>query len=102
MAHPCFNCGGECYCSGSWDDVVVDLTPVNCQGCDWCQEQEEMRHAELDDDSDDNDPEYEDYLEDTNGEDLCPNCGHDRYDFSDVGCPQCCPHLYGINLEEDD
>jgi hypothetical protein len=52
MAHPCFNCGGECYCSGSIDDVIVDLTPMSCTSCDWCQEQEEERHWSEDDEDD--------------------------------------------------
>ncbi|AYQ31420.1 hypothetical protein [Runella sp. SP2] len=39
MAHPCFCCSGECYCNGSIDDVIVDKTPKNCNGCDHCQEQ---------------------------------------------------------------
>jgi predicted nucleic acid-binding Zn-ribbon protein len=33
MAHPCIHCGGECYCSGSWDDIIVDHTPKSCKGC---------------------------------------------------------------------
>lgn len=57
MAHPCCICGGECYCSGSWDDVIVDLTPKGCESCEYCQESIEARDALYDDDDsfDDND-----------------------------------------------
>lgn len=33
MAHPCFECGSECYCHGNIDDVIVSKTPSNCKGC---------------------------------------------------------------------
>jgi hypothetical protein len=33
MAHPCFECGSECYCHGDIDDAVVSRTPKNCSGC---------------------------------------------------------------------
>lgn len=33
MAHPCYDCGSECYCHGDIDDVVVSKTPKNCGGC---------------------------------------------------------------------
>ena len=38
MAHECFSCGSECYCSGDIDDCIVSLTPSKCKGCgceDW-------------------------------------------------------------------
>lgn len=50
MAHPCFECGGECYCHGDIDDVIVSKTPPNCEGCGckgWLNEDE------LDDDEED-------------------------------------------------
>lgn len=33
MAHPCFQCGGECYCHGDIDDAIVSKTPNGCDGC---------------------------------------------------------------------
>lgn len=30
-------------------------------------------------------------------DDFCSNCGHDKYDFGDVGCASCCPHLFENN-----
>lgn len=39
MAHPCFNCGSECYCHGDIDDVIVSKTPINCNGCG-CDDEE--------------------------------------------------------------
>lgn len=33
MAHPCRECGGECYCHGDIDDAIVSRTPKNCDGC---------------------------------------------------------------------
>ena len=33
MAHPCFNCGSECYCHGDIDCVIVTKTPSNCDSC---------------------------------------------------------------------
>lgn len=53
MAHPCFHCGGECYCSGSWDDVIVDKTPITCESCGCFQEAEERRDFENEYDDDD-------------------------------------------------
>lgn len=41
MAHPCFSCGSECYCSGDIDDVIVSHTPMSCTKCDWCNEVDE-------------------------------------------------------------
>ncbi len=38
MAHECFSCGGECYCSGDIDDSIISLTPLKCKSCgceDW-------------------------------------------------------------------
>lgn len=54
MAHPCILCGSECYCNGSWDDVIVDKTPKNCEGCG-CEE-----FWDGDDDIYDDDDDFED------------------------------------------
>lgn len=37
MAHPCIQCGSECYCHGDIDDVIVSHTPRRCEGCG-CEE----------------------------------------------------------------
>jgi hypothetical protein len=50
MAHPCFDCGGECYCNGDIDDCIVSKTPGNCEGCGCDQFMSEGRE---DDDHDD-------------------------------------------------
>lgn len=70
MAHPCCVCGSECYCNGSIDDVVVDLTPKNCTGCEMC---ENDWH-----DSDEYDDEWPEDKEITD----CPNCRR-TYDDAD-------------------
>lgn len=59
MAHPCFICGGDCYCHGDIDDVIVCVTPPNCAGCgcDYCDD--DWREDDDDDDADD----------------FCPSCG---------------------------
>lgn len=76
MAHPCCICDSECYCNGSIDDVIVDLTPKNCRGCDSCEvDAEEMEcMREEDEYIDDDDP---DGLDDS-----CPRC-HREYDEID-------------------
>jgi hypothetical protein len=33
MAHPCCECGGECYCNGDIDDCIVSKTPRSCKSC---------------------------------------------------------------------
>lgn len=33
MAHPCKDCGGDCFCHGDIDDGVLSKTPRNCKGC---------------------------------------------------------------------
>ncbi len=50
MAHPCFSCGSECYCNGSWDDVIVDHTPKNCEGCgnELCENSFDGDYTEVD------------------------------------------------------
>ncbi|MFC0181485.1 hypothetical protein SAMN04515674_104249 [Pseudarcicella hirudinis] len=58
MAHECCICGGECYCNGSWDDVITDQTPESCEGCNDCQDDDALRHFysfQDDDDFDEND-----------------------------------------------
>jgi len=37
MAHPCCECGSECYCSGDIDDTLITRTPKHCTGCG-CEE----------------------------------------------------------------
>lgn len=87
MAHPCFNCGSECYCNGSIDDAVVDLTPKNCEGCDSCQERIEDRDGLYDDNHDDS----------YSGE--CPHCGryYDNADYNFQKCSYC-----GREAEEEE
>jgi hypothetical protein len=54
MAHPCFECGGECYCNGDIDDVVVCKTPKNCEGCgcrELLGEDDDDFEEDIDDDS---------------------------------------------------
>ena len=73
MAHPCFSCGSECYCSGDIDDVIVSKTPKSCEGCG-C---EEGSHNDEDDD--------EFYWDDEDGFQCCDNC--DLPDAcADFGC----------------
>lgn len=61
MAHPCFSCGSECYCNGSWDDVIVDHTPKNCEGCgcELCESSREEFPENDYDDYPDEAPSYE-------------------------------------------
>lgn len=33
MAHPCIECGSECYCCGDIDDIITSKTPKECEGC---------------------------------------------------------------------
>lgn len=56
MAHPCCECGGECYCSGDIDDAVVSKTPKNCEGCG-CDEYDPHNEDIYDDNWDDDPPE---------------------------------------------
>lgn len=65
MAHPCINCGSECYCSGDIDDAMVSKTPKFCEGCG-CEEMFE------DDDYDE--PEFI-RCSDCDGHDACVDFG---------------------------
>lgn len=47
MAHPCIYCGGECFCCGDLDDVIVCKTPKMCQSCG-CEEDFESDDDDLD------------------------------------------------------
>ncbi len=62
MAHHCYICNSECYCNGSIDDVIVDKTPSNCEGCG-C---EDMFYDE---------DEHFDRCEDCDGHDACLDFG---------------------------
>ena len=33
MAHECFSCGNECFCSGDIDDCIISITPSKCKSC---------------------------------------------------------------------
>lgn len=66
MAHPCIYCGGECYCSGDIDDVIVSKTPARCEGCG-CEEMLNEDDDELDDDD------YP-WPDDEDGFEPCANC----------------------------
>lgn len=57
MAHACFYCGGECYCHGDIDDVVVSNTPSNCDGCGCGYSDDDWRDDDYDDDEDDEEAE---------------------------------------------
>ena len=72
MAHPCCQCGGECYCKGDIDDCIVSKTPVGCNGCG-CDD-----YDDFDDDED-----YGDYS--------CPKCGkeYDEIDHEYQICHHC-------------
>jgi len=77
MAHPCFQCGSECYCHGDIDDVIVSKTPKNCEGCGcgefWDADQEEDYGA------------WPDYEEDEDDFEPCSRCdGHPA--CADFGC----------------
>ncbi len=74
MAHPCFECGGECYCSGDIDDIIVAKTPRSCEGCGcW-----ELLNQEKEDWGDDDDDEEDDFIP-------CSRCdGHPACE--DFGC----------------
>lgn len=65
MAHPCYHCQGECYCSGDFDDCIVSTTPARCEGCGCA--------------GDDDDDEYYDWPDEDDDDDLrrpnCPQCG---------------------------
>ena len=54
MAHPCYECGGECDCNGDWDDVIVSYTPKNCEGCGCSDLFNEHDNWDEDEDQDDN------------------------------------------------
>lgn len=58
MAHPCIYCGSECDCNGSLDDIIVDKTPKNCEGCG-CKEFAEDQGWDEDDWDDDEDYEFQ-------------------------------------------
>lgn len=53
MAHPCINCGDECFCHGDISDSIDSLTPHNCDGCG-CEDEFDPDH-----DPDDDEPDYE-------------------------------------------
>lgn len=53
MAHPCINCGSECYCCGDIDDAIVSRTPRKCEGCG-CEDDRND-----DDDFDDDDSDFQ-------------------------------------------
>jgi hypothetical protein len=80
MAHPCFQCGGECYCHGDIDDVIVCHTPANCNGCGCEEFFGHVDDIEFDDDDDyDEDDDFEDAFEE------CDECdGHSA--CRDFGC----------------
>jgi hypothetical protein len=74
MAHPCFECGSECYCHGDIDDAIVSKTPGNCIGCG-CDSSEDDQDSEYDDVFDDDDDSWQ----------PCDNC--DLPDAcADFGC----------------
>jgi hypothetical protein len=72
MAHPCFECGGECYCNGDIDDVIVSKTPKYCEGCG-CSE---FWDGEDDDDEWEEDPDP-----------TCDACGYNHGNHM-KGCPE--------------
>lgn len=79
MAHPCINCGTECYCNGDIDDVIVCHMPVNCTGCG-CEDS-------------DGEPEFQE----------CPKCdGHPACE--DFGCAyeQGLGHMVKRDFESSD
>ena len=78
MAHPCCLCGGECYCSGSIDDCIVDLTPAKCESCG-CEDDRHHDHDQHDDD----------YV--PHGQTFCHQCGEvfDEIDIDQQLCHHC-------------
>lgn len=56
MAHPCFNCGNECYCHGDVDDVITCNTPAECDGCGCCMNDDEEDDYEVEDELEDGIP----------------------------------------------
>lgn len=57
MAHPCIECGGECYCHGDIDDCIVCKTPANCESCG-CEEMFEDDSIIDPDDDNDYEPDF--------------------------------------------
>lgn len=55
MAHPCIDCGSECYCNGDIDDAMVSKTPKRCEGCG-CEDNFDDEHDDEHDDENDFQP----------------------------------------------
>ena len=75
MAHPCCQCGSECYCHGDIDDVVVSKTPKGCESCG-CSNDD---HNEDDFDDGNDEPEYY----------QCIGCNWTGDVYPGPNCPKC-------------
>lgn len=54
MAHPCFECGEDCYCQFEHDQ---------CESCDMCHEIESEREYENQEDYDEDDDDFDNWEE---------------------------------------